>query len=335
MNTPAVADTTNHPYEALSPDTILSAVESCGLRCDGGFIALNSYENRVYQVGIEDDVPVVVKFYRPHRWSDEQILEEHAFSQQLAELEIPVVAASADDKGRTLHEFNGFRFTVFRRQGGHAPDLENPENLEWLGRYLGRIHAVGISRPYQARPHLDLQQFGYKSRDFLQNSPLIVEEYRKEWLSCCNEALQMVATGFDTVGAYRSLRLHGDFHPGNILWTDSGPHLVDLDDSRMGPAVQDLWMLLSGDRSDMTVQLCDVLEGYRDFQSFDSRELALIEPLRTLRLIHYSAWLAKRWDDPAFPAAFPWFGTANYWAEQVQTLREQCLRMAEPPLQAY
>ena len=302
-------------FASLTPDSVLNALESIGLRCDGRLLALNSYENRVYQVGMDEGAPLIAKFYRPARWSDAAILDEHAFVQELIEREIPVVPASIIN-GATLHHFDGFRFSVFVKHGGRAPELENRDTLEWLGRFLGRIHAVGAIKNFQHRPALNIDTFG------------IEPAYR----SVVQQALDGVRHCFDRAGDVKSLRLHGDCHAGNVLWTDEGPHFVDFDDSRTGPAVQDLWMLLSGEREDRVRQMGDVLAGYEDFYEFVARELHLIEALRTLRLIHYSAWLARRWDDPAFKQAFPWFNTQIYWQNRILELREQIALMEEAPL---
>ncbi len=328
----------NHatPFAELTPDAVLNAVDSTGLATDGRQLALNSYENRVFQVGLEDGSFVVVKFYRPQRWSDAQILEEHAFIAELAEREIPAVPALVL-QGRTLHRFGDFRFTIFSRAGGRAPNLDDPDVRVWLGRFLGRIHAVGRSRAYAERPALDLDTFGVEPRRYLLSGNWLPPELQGVYSGVSQQALDAVAAAYDR-GAYQSLRLHGDCHEGNVLWTDSvgniGPHFVDFDDSRMGPAVQDFWMLLGGERAEQTRRLADLLEGYEDFAEFDRRELALIEPLRTLRLLHYSAWIARRWDDPAFLAAFPWFNTQRYWEERILELREQIAAMEETPLAA-
>jgi Ser/Thr protein kinase RdoA (MazF antagonist) len=324
-----------HPYSGLTPDVVLDALERAGLAGDGRLLALNSYENRVYQIGIEDAAGrssfVVAKFYRPARWTDAQILEEHAFVGELAEREIPVVAPLVL-RGATLHEFGGFRFAVYPRRGGRPPELEDPNTLEWLGRFIGRIHAVGAVRPFAARPALDVESFGVEPRAWLLEHGFIPADLREAWTSIVDRALEGVTRCYERAGALAAIRLHGDCHAGNVLWTDDGPHFVDFDDARSGPAVQDLWMLLSGDRAAMTRQLGDVLAGYEDFREFEPRELALVEALRTLRLIHYSAWLARRWDDPAFPAAFPWFNTQRYWQDRILELREQVAAMDEPPL---
>jgi len=321
-----------HPYAELTPDRVLDAVDSAGWRSDGRLFALNSYENRVYQVGLEDGSSVVAKFYRPARWSDAQIDEEHAFALELAAREIPVVAPLARD-GRTLFAHAGFRFAVYPRRGGRTPELDDPAVLEWIGRFLGRIHAVGATQPFRARPALDPQSFGRKPRDFILERHLVPDELREAWSSIAAMALDAVERRWNEAAGVASIRLHGDCHPGNILWTGEGPHFVDLDDCRSGPAMQDLWMLLAGDRDSMQRQLAAVLRGYGQFCSFDRRELILIEPLRTLRLLHYAAWIGERWDDPAFPAAFPWFGTPRYWQDRVLELREQVAAMDEPPLE--
>ena len=320
-----------HPFATLRPECVLDALESVGLFSDGRLLALNSYENRVYQIGMEEGPPVVAKFYRPQRWSDAAILEEHAFVAELVEREIPVVPALTLN-GATLHQFGGFRFAVFTRKGGRAPELDDPATLEWSGRFIGRIHAVGALASYAERPALDLDTFGTEPRAYLLANDFIPPELLAAWSSVSAQALDGVRRCFERAGATPQLRLHGDCHGGNVLWTPDGPHFVDFDDSRMGPAIQDLWMLLSGERSDMVRQMSDILAGYEDFCDFEPRQLYLVEALRTLRLLHYSAWLARRWDDPAFPAAFPWFNTQRYWQDRVLELREQVALMDEPPL---
>lgn len=322
---------THHPFSSLTPDVVLDALDSIGLRGDGRLLALNSYENRVYQAGMEDGPALVAKFYRPERWSDAAILEEHAFVAALAEREIPVVPALAIS-GHTLHDFNGFRFAVFSKHGGRAPELGERDTLEWLGRFIGRIHAVGALESYRHRPTLDIQSFGVEPSEYLLAHDFIPAELVEVYRGVVAQALDGVRRCFDRAGAVRSLRLHGDCHVGNVLWTDAGPHFVDFDDSRMGPAIQDLWMLLSGERAEQTRQLGDLLAGYEDFYDFDPRELHLLEALRTLRLIHYAAWIARRWDDAAFPVAFPWFNTQRYWQDRILELREQIALMDEPPL---
>ncbi|MEP7155223.1 MAG: serine/threonine protein kinase [Betaproteobacteria bacterium] len=332
-STSAAIDTPiSRPYDLLTPDVMLDAVESAGFLADGRMLALNSYENRVYQVGIEEGKPLIAKFYRPGRWSDEQILEEHAFTLELAEREIPVVPPLVVN-GKTLHEFSGYRFSLSLRRGGRAPELDNPEVLEWMGRFLGRIHAVGGIRPFTHRPAITIAAFAEQPRDWLLQNDFIPADLRETWLSVIEQAVSGVRGCYEKAGEVADIRLHGDCHSGNVLYTDDGPHFVDFDDCRSGPAMQDLWMLLSGSREEMTVQLRDVLEGYEEFAEFDRRELHLLEALRTLRLIHYSAWLAQRWSDPAFPLAFPWFNTQRYWQDRILELREQVAAMQEGPLQ--
>ncbi|MGN6389624.1 MAG: serine/threonine protein kinase [Burkholderiaceae bacterium] len=318
-------------FSALAPDLVLDAVESLGLRADGRLLALNSYENRVYQIGLEEGAPVVAKFYRPGRWSDTQILEEHGFAAELAAREIPAVPPLALG-GATLHHHAGYRFAVFARRGGRAPALDDPAVREWIGRFIGRIHAVGAIAPFGTRATLDSATFGETSRAWLLAHDFLPPDLREAYASVSAQALDGVRRCYDRAGALPLLRLHGDCHPGNILWTDDGPHFVDFDDACTGPAIQDLWMLLSGERGEMARQLADVLAGYEDFAEFEPRGLYLVEALRTLRLIHYAAWIARRWNDPAFPAAFPWFGTPRYWQDRILELREQIALMDEPPL---
>jgi len=320
------------PFSALTPDIILNALDAVGLSCDGRMMALNSYENRVYQVGIINAPAFVVKFYRPGRWTDKAILEEHAFVQELYEAELPVVPALAFNGDKSLHHIDGFRFSVFPKQGGRVPELEGRTKLEWMGRLLGRIHATGSLTPFKERPILDIHSFGEASRNYLLDNGCIPVEYINAYQDISAQALAGVHSCFERAGEIRQIRLHGDCYPGNILWTDDGPHFVDFDDSRTGPAIQDLWMLLSGGRLEMSVQLQHLLAGYRTFYDLDYRELHLIEALRTLRLIHYAAWIAKRWEDPAFPAAFPWFTMPRYWQDRITELQEQIELMAEPPL---
>ena len=319
------------PYAALSPDTILDSVASLGYTPDGRLVALNSYENRVYQVGLEDALPVIAKFYREGRWLDAAILEEHSFADELVSHDIPVVPPIANEHGATLHLHAGFRFSVYPRQSGRAPELESEENLGWIGRLVGRLHMVGDTRVFQHRPRLSIERFGYEPVRFVLDNDLVPEHVRHRYEEVTARVLEQSEQDFAAAGSLRFIRAHGDCHLGNILWADDGPHFVDLDDCMMAPAIQDLWMLLAGDRESMTTQLQWVLEGYTQFHDFDARELHLVEALRALRMIHYVAWLARRWDDPAFPAAFPWFGSSRYWEEHVEQLAEQSERLAEPP----
>lgn len=320
------------PYERLIPDCILDAVDSAGFRCDGRLLALNSYENRVYQVWLEDDTSLVAKFYRPERWPDTAIDEEHRFALELAEREIPVVAPLVI-RDRTLHEHDGFRFALYPRRPGRSPELENHDTLRWLGRFIGRIHAVGALKPFSHRPLLDIESFGREPSRYVLEHDFVPVDLKEAYSSVVDDVLGRVVRCYQRVGKIPGIRLHGDCHAGNILWTDEGPHFVDLDDARMGPAVQDIWMLLAGDRETMTRQLGAVIEGYREFNDFDPRELALIEALRTLRQIHYAGWLARRWDDPAFPANFPFFNTQRYWQDHILALREQAAALDEEPLE--
>lgn len=361
LSHPEPAKNLHHAFESLTPDVVLDALASVGLYGDGRLTALNSYENRVYQVHLEQGLgrdtkapsSVVVKFYRPERWSDAQIREEHSFSFELMAAEIPVVGPLVL-QGENLHHHAGFSFSVSPRRGGRPPELDDFEVLEWIGRFLARIHTVGAAKPFVHRPALDVQSFGQDSMDWLLSHDMVPLDVQGAWQKTCQNAINSVASQAyftlataknetenidknDGAGAIQTIRLHGDCHPGNILWTPTdlphgGPHFVDLDDARSGPAVQDLWMLLSGDRRQRTTQLSALIDGYEQFRPFDRRELALIEPLRTLRLIHYSAWLARRWHDPTFPINFPWFGSSDYWTSQVHMLEEQIEAMQEAPL---
>jgi len=332
-------------YANLDPDRVLRTLDALGLRGDGRLLQLNSYENRVFQVFLEDGDVVVAKFYRPARWSDAQVLEEHAFARELANDDIPVVAPRVLSAATGIellgdpptlarwHDGNDVhRVAVSNRHAGRAPELEDPAALQWLGRFLGRLHGVGARRPFAHRRAIDVATFGHAARRRLLEGGFVPDTERASWTSGCDAALDRVERAFSRHIDVPRFRLHGDFHPGNIMWRDEGPHVVDLDDACNGPAVQDLWMLLSGDAGDMRAQLTHILAGYRVFRPFDERELALVEPLRTLRMIHHSAWIAERWTDPAFPAAFPWFGSAAYWSQQAAQLREQVEAMDEPPL---
>lgn len=323
-------------FSNLNPDCVFDAMHAQGFHCDGRLLALNSYENRVYQLGMDEAPPLVVKFYRPLRWSDTQICEEHQFVNQLHAAEIPVVPALVDANGNSLREFAGFRFAVFARQGGRAPELDRSGTLEWIGRFLGRIHAVGAKESYQQRPSINQQTFGDASLDFLLENNFIPSDILHGYESTARTMLSAVNHAYRQADNVQNLRLHGDCHMGNVLWTEAGahpgPHFVDFDDSRMGPAIQDLWMLLSGSRSEMQEQLCDILTGYENFYHFNSSELHLIEALRSLRLLHYSAWLAQRWRDPAFKQAFPWFNTQRYWQDRILEMREQIALLDEAPL---
>jgi len=321
-----------HPFQTLTPSFIMDAVESQGYRCDCRTSALNSYENRVYQVGIDEGLPLIAKFYRPGRWSDEQIREEHDFCFELAEHELSVVAPCRNQAGESLFHFDGFRFALYPRQGGHAPEFDNDENLIILGRMLGRIHSIGAIRPFKERPILDSISFGHQSVELI-GARFIPDEYRASYQAVTGQLLQAIDEIIAGVPGVRYIRSHGDCHAGNILWRDGAPHFVDFDDARMAPAVQDLWMMLSGERPRQLAQLAELIKGYREFYDFHPRELWLIEALRALRMLHYSAWLASRWEDPTFPRTFPWFNTVRYWGEHILQLREQLAVLEDPPLE--
>ncbi len=319
-------------YRDLGPEQVLQSIESLGFACDGHLLALNSYENRVYQIGVEDAPGIVAKFYRPQRWTDAQILEEHEFAWELAEAEIDVVPPLRDDNGETLHHFGPYRIALFERRGGRPPQLDNRDHLEQLGRFLGRLHNVGRAKPFLKRPMLTIEDFGESSYQFVLEHGFVPKDLELAYRTLAEDLLPRIRACYERAGDVAILRLHGDCHAGNILWTDNGPHMVDLDDARSGPAMQDLWMFLSGDRRECTECLHDLLEGYTRFARFDPRELHLVEALRTLRLMHYYAWLARRWEDPAFPHAFPWFNTQRCWEDHILTLREQAALMEEPAL---
>jgi Ser/Thr protein kinase RdoA (MazF antagonist) len=324
-------ENTPHPFQILTPAFIMDAVETVGFLCDRRIFALNSYENRVYQVGVDDSTPLIAKFYRPGRWSEQQIVEEHLFCFELSDQELPVVAPLKDSEGKSLFQYKGFHFALYPRQGGHAPEFDNLDNLKILGRLLGRIHGVGSVKPFEHRPVLDIQSFGFKSVKLIDES-FIPAEYRQSYRAVTEQLLEAINEIMGSLSSIRYIRTHGDCHAGNILWRNNAPHFVDFDDSRMAPAVQDLWMMFSGERPRQLAQLDSLMEGYREFFDFDARELRYIEPLRTLRMLHYSAWIARRWQDPIFPHTFFWFNTTRYWGEHILELREQLAALAEPPL---
>lgn len=340
--------TNGQPFATLTPDAVLDAIDALGFQTDGRLLALNSFENRVYRVDLEtpDDqtasssighpttasaLPnqsrIVAKFYRANRWTDDQILEEHAFVQALADNEIPAVPA-LKVAGRTLHTNGDVRLAVFACRGGRAPDLENEETLLWLGRFIGRIHSVGARQAFVHRPKHDAWHMAREPRDWLLQSNMIVPDLLPAWVAIANAALEQITAKFERTD-FPSIRLHGDCHAGNVLWTPDGPHFVDFDDARQGPAIQDLWMLLATEPEIRAQQLTALLKGYRQFWPFDEKQLHLIEALRAMRLLYYSAWIARRWDDPAFAAAFPWFGTTRYWQDRILELREQVAILQE------
>jgi len=321
----------SHPFDTLTPGFLIDAVESLGFYCDGRLFPLNSYENRVYQVGIEDATPMIAKFYRPQRWSEAQIREEHEFCFELVEQELPVVPPWRNEAGESLFVFGDFFFALFERRGGHAPELDDLDNLFTLGRLMGRIHAVGAVKAFQHRPAITIEDYGHASVALI-GEQFIPSSLKDSYLSLAADLLQAVEAQFAQLSDLTLIRSHGDCHGGNILWRDDTANFVDFDDARMAPAVQDVWMLLCGDRPRQTAQLSEVVEGYNEFFTFHPKELRLIEPLRTLRMLHYAAWLARRWTDPAFPRAFPWFNTERYWGEHILELREQYAALQEPPL---
>lgn len=331
FNASYMSNSEQNSFANLSPDEVLNSLDALGFHTDGRLLTLNSYENRVYRVGLEDGRSLVAKYYRPGRWSDEQILEEHTFTALLAEQEIPVVAPLALND-QTLHKAHDFRIAVFENRGGRAPDLENHDQLTQFGRFLGRIHRAGQSSPFEHRPSLTIETFGENPRDFVLQSGFLPVELTDVYHSLTDQLLQETELCFQRASDPIAIRCHGDCHPSNVLWTDEGPHIVDFDDARMAPAVQDLWLSLAGSRADQTAALDALLEGYTEFCNFDARELHLIEALRALRLIHYYGWLAKRWEDPAFKLAFPWFNSQRCWEDHILNLREQLAALHEPPL---
>lgn len=322
-----------HPFETLTPSFVLNAVDAQGYVSDGRILALNSYENRVYQVGIEDGEPIIAKFYRPNRWSDAQILEEHQFCFDLVEQDLPVVPPLKLN-GKTLLYYDNFRITLYPRKGGHAPELDNLDNLLIMGRFLGRIHNVGAVHSFKHRPAITCKHYGYDSAALIQEK-FIPKHIRASYVAVVDEILKIINEIYVDGEETEYIRVHGDCHVGNILWRDDAPHFIDFDDSRMAPAIQDIWMLLSGDRARQTAQLNEIVEGYNEFSEFPLQQIKYIESLRTLRIMYFSSWLAKRWGDPAFPRAFPWFNTTQYWEQHILDLREQLGELNEPAIQIF
>jgi len=314
------------PYENLTPDRVLDIIEDLGYPVNGQFLALNSYENRVYQLGVEEDKPVVVKFYRPGRWTDEAIQEEHDFSYELAEVDV-LVALPLNINGNTLHKNDEFRLAIYERKSGRAPELDQPQSLAQLGRLLARIHSVGSRGRFQHRQKLTSQILGHDARECILNCGFLPDYSKESYATITEQLLKLVDAYFDeyTLPQYR--RIHGDFHMGNVLVNNDAFCIVDLDDCVSGPAIQDIWMLLSGEKHEQEFQLSAVIKGYNEFFDFDVSELNMVEALRTLRLMNYAAWLAKRWNDPAFPQNFPWFDSPRYWEEHVNSLQEQLFLM--------
>ena len=327
-----MSESGNHPFDTLTPDLLIDAVESQGFLSDGGFLALNSYENRVYQIGIENKTPMIAKFYRPNRWTDEQIFEEHQFCFQLQEQELPVVCPWLNSEGKSISHHEGFRFALYERKGGRAPELDNLDNLFILGRLLGRFHGIGATQPFKYRPTLNVKNFGWDSYELISKD-FMPKELSPAYDSLAIDVLKAIDEILAGYGEINNIRVHGDCHSGNILWRDDYPHFVDFDDARMAPAIQDIWMLLSGDREEQSAQITEIIQGYNEFHDFDYRQLRLIEVFRTLRIMHHSAWIARRWSDPAFPRAFSWFDSPRYWSDHILALREQLAALNEPPLE--
>ncbi len=311
-------------YQALSPDVVLNAIESQGFEVNASILGLNSYENRVYQVGLENGQYIIAKFYRPERWSNAQILEEHAFSESLFQNEIPIVAPIKNTQGQSLFVFEGYRFALFPRKGGYAPEPGDLKQLERLGTLLGRIHQHSAGQQFQFRPTYSIERLFKEPVAFLLKENFIPEHFIASYKSICNILLEKITLQTGNFKHYKMIKCHGDWHLGNILWLEeSGGHIVDLDDCMNAPAIQDIWMMLSGDKPEQALQLEAVLKGYKYFCDFDYSQVKLIESLRTMRIIHYSAWLAKRWSDPAFPQNFPWFDSPGYWQQHIRELEEQ------------
>lgn len=316
-------------FQTLHPDTIMDALFEQGIRVDSGLTPLNSYENRVYQFQDEERQRFVVKFYRPQRWSADQIQEEHQFALDLVADDVPV-AAPLEFNGQTLLSHQGFYFAVFPSLGGRQFEADNIDQMEWVARYLGRIHQTGRKTAFTSRPAIGIQEYLLEPRQVFEASALIPSGLKADFLAAADGLINAVIARWDN--NVQTLRLHGDCHAGNILWRD-GPLFVDLDDARMGPAIQDLWMLLNGDKAEQRMQLETIIEAYEEFSPFNSDEIALIEPLRAMRFVYYLAWLIRRWDDPAFPRNFPWLTGEDYWRNQISTFIEQVKVLQEPPLQ--
>ncbi len=325
-------DDNNSDFADLSPDTIIDAIESQQYLCDRRLLALNSYENRVYRVGIEDDLPVIAKFYRPNRWTAESINEEHAFAAELAAVDIPIVCPLPDAAGNTLREYGRFQFALYPMRGGRSPELDNPDQLEIIGRFIAQIHMVGEQKQFRHRPAISSARLATEPAEWLLENdrlPSGLTQPYEQLISDLKPKIDRLLQDHPVP----QIRLHGDFHPGNILWRDETPHIVDLDDARTGPAIQDLWLFLSGDRAYQQARLVDLLEGYTMFRTFNPTEISLIEALRTLRIIHYASWLDQRRDEPAFRQAFPWIGSNRFWDDHILLLKEQSAALDEPPLQ--
>ncbi len=318
-------------FSALTPDLIIDGLESAGFTVDSGLLALNSYENRVYQFHDDKLVKYVTKFYRPQRWQLDKIYEEHQFAFELAAQELPIVAPLKID-GQSLFEYQGYHFAVFPCRGGRIFEVDNLDQLEWMGRFIGRIHAVSSQANFQYRPSFNTDELLLQARETILHSNYVPNGLLSAFTAILEQVINLAAAQYLPAKTMTQIRLHGDCHAGNILWRDEGPHFVDLDDCRTGPAIQDLWMMLSGNRQQQLLQLDTLLMGYDEFFTFETDQLILIESLRTMRLVNYMAWLCKRWQDPAFPQSFPWFNTEKYWEQQILMLKEQMSALQQPPL---
>lgn len=315
-------------FSHLTPDLLINAIESIGIYPASGLLPLNSYENRVYQFQDDNRKRWVVKFYRPERWDNEQILEEHNFTLALEEAGI-AVAAPLVQAGTSLFEYLGYRFSLFPSVGGRTFEIDDLDQLEQVARTLGQIHQLSQTRPFKHRPEIGLDEYLFTPRKVLENQCLIPDSLSNTFFSDLDLLIQKTQSGWQQ--ATPIIALHGDCHPSNILW-DEQPIFVDWDDARNGPAIQDLWLLLHGSLADQRLQLDILIEGYECFATFPYQQLQLIEPLRSLRMVHYMAWLAKRWQDPAFPRAFPWFAEAKYWENQILGMKEQLAALDAPKL---
>ena len=316
-------------YSLLSPDFMLDAIESIGIHVDSGLLELNSYENRVFQFLDENRQRFVVKFYRPARWSDEQIQEEHDFSLQLKSADIDVVAPLQFD-GCSLFIYQGYRFAIFPSAGGRPIEVDNLDALESVGRNLGRVHQLASQQSFLHRPTVSVVEFVQTPKQILQQNNFVPVHLETSFFDVYDLLSKEIALQYKPDDK-QLIRLHGDLHAGNILWRDKVT-LLDFDDCRQGPAVQDVWMMLHGERHEQLLQLEVMLEGYEEFCSFDTKQLTLIEPLRAMRMMHYMGWIAKRWQDPAFSRHFAWFTDEQYWQQQVTVLQEQIDNMQKSPL---
>ena len=324
-----MSDQPTNLFLELTPERILDAVEEFGVRATGRVLQLNSMENRVYEVEIEvedDQVETrhdrfrVAKFYRPQRWSKEQILDEHAFLLDLVERDIPVIAPIQNENGDTLKTIADIHCALFPKSGGRIPQEFTDEELERMGRLIARLHFVGAARPATARIQLSPQTYGIENLEKIISLGFLPNEYFNTYSNLVKTLSQTISPWFDGI---EMLRIHGDLHLANILWDDAGPKLVDFDDMLVGPPIQDLWLIVPGRDEESRRQFRVMINAYQELRAFDRKSLRLVEPLRALRMIHFSAWIAKRWEDPAFKRIFPGFGSNAYWSEQIGDLQDQ------------